>query len=144
MFEIGKVTGLKGNRAVVRFNRKSSCDKCKMCLALPDNMHVEVELDNGVGAEVGDTVRVNMGAQYVLLSALICYMIPLLLAAAGLVTGALLWGDAGALILGAVTITAGFCVCHLIDKRIRKKKGFSPVIEAVTERAGAKDNGQDD
>ena len=140
MVETGKVTKLKGDRITVRFPRKTACENCHMCLKSPDDMYVEITVDNGVGARVGDTVSVDMGASYVLSSAVICYLMPLIFAAIGLVVGVTVWNETVGIAGCFGMLAIGFAVCHLIDKRLKKKSGFSPMATVIVERAKEDDN----
>lgn len=131
MTERGIVAKLKGNKATVRFDRRSACDKCHMCAVTKDGMKVEVVVDNTLGASVGDVVEVEMGEKYVLTAAAIVYVIPLVLIGVGIGIGTLLSELAEALLaLGGLII--GFVIAILLDKLvIRKKKGFSPMMKAI-------------
>ena len=90
MTERGVVAKIKGNKATVRFDRRSACDKCHMCATTKDGMKVEVVVENTLGANVGDFVEVEMGEKYVLTAAAIVYVIPLVLIGAGIGIGTLI------------------------------------------------------
>lgn len=125
------VAKIKGNKATVRFDRRSACDKCHMCATTKDGMKVEVVVENTLGANVGDYVEVEMGEKYVLTAAAIVYVIPLVLIGAGIGIGTLINEFAQALFaLGGLII--GFVIAILLDKLvIRKKKGFVPTMKAI-------------
>lgn len=131
MTEKGIVAKVVGSKATVRFDRRSACDKCHMCAVTKDGMKVEVVVDNKLGASVGDVVEVEMGEKYVLTSAVIVYVIPLVLIGVGIGVGTLLNELAEALFaLGGLVV--GFVIAFLLDKFvIRKKKGFSPQMKAI-------------
>lgn len=131
MIEKGIVAKVVGSKATVRFDRRSACDKCHMCAVTKDGMKVEVVVDNKLGASVGDVVEVEMGEKYVLTSAVIVYVIPLVLIGVGIGVGTLLNELAEALFaLGGLVV--GFVIAFLLDKFvIRKKKGFSPQMKAI-------------
>lgn len=131
MTEKGIVAKVVGSKATVRFDRRSACDKCHMCAVTKDGMKVEVVVDNKLGASVGDVVEVEMGEKYVLTSAVIVYVIPLVLIGVGIGVGTLLNELAEALFaLGGLVV--GFVIAFLLDKFvIRKKNGFSPQMKAI-------------
>lgn len=131
MTERGVVSKIKGNKATVRFDRRSACDKCHMCATTKDGMKVEVVVENTLGANVGDFVEVEMGEKYVLTAAAIVYVIPLVLIGAGIGIGTLINELAQALFaLGGLII--GFVIAILLDRLvIRKKKGFVPTMKAI-------------
>lgn len=141
MTERGMVAKVKGNKATVRFDRRSACDKCHMCATTKDGMKVEVVVENTLGANVGDYVEVEMGEKYVLTAAAIVYVIPLVLIGAGIGIGTLISELAQALFaLGGLII--GFVIAILLDRLvIRKKKGFVPTMKAIcTETTDERNN----
>ena len=90
MTERGVVSKVKGNKATVRFERQSACDKCHMCAVTKDGMKVEIVIENTLGANEGDCVEVEMGEKYVLTAATIVYVIPLILTGVGIGIGTLI------------------------------------------------------
>lgn len=137
MTETGTVTKINGGNVTVRFDRKTDCENCKMCMFSEEAKFVETEVENSVNAEIGDTVTVNMPGRTVLLYSLIVYMLPLVFCAAGLIAGYFALGDAAALIFGALMLAAGFLVVTLIDKKL-KGKAKRPEITAIFRRTGTK------
>lgn len=132
MLEEGKVIALKEGKAVIRFQRKSACDKCGMCGFMPKDPHIDVAVDNALNAVLEDTVRLEVTAGFVLKSALIVYLIPLVSGAVGLFAANLL--DANDLIQLTsflVGLAAGYIPVHIIDKRLRKRKKVSFTMESI-------------
>ena len=125
MIEWGTVVKLKGDKAVVRFNRKSACDNCRMCAVTKDGMKVEVVVKNTLNLSVGDSVAVEMGERFVLTAAVIVYIIPLLLVGLGIYLG-LFISDLMSAIFAVAGLVLGFIIAIIIDKQLKKKKGFSP------------------
>lgn len=131
MTERGVVAKVKGKRATVRFDRRSACDSCHMCAVTKDGMKVEVVIENTLGANVGDFVEVEMGERFVLTAAVIVYIIPLVLVAAGIGAGSLL-GELAQILLAVGGLVLGFAIAFALDRFvIRKRKGFSPVMKAI-------------
>ena len=137
MLEVGVVESVNEKRgtAKVVFDRKSACDKCRMCLtANGDKMKVYVEVKNVLGAKPGDKVGVSMSDRFVLKAAFIVYIIPVVLVGAGLAIFRklsdllLLAVVAGGLILGAA-------IGILADRLIRKKGAFAPTLSAIYDQA---------
>jgi len=125
LIEWGTVVKLKGDKAVVRFNRKSACDNCRMCAVTKDGMKVEVVVKNTLNLSVGDSVAVEMGERFVLTAAVIVYIIPLLLVGLGIYLG-LFISDLMSAIFAVAGLVLGFIIAISIDKQLKKKKGFSP------------------
>ncbi|HKL93981.1 MAG TPA: SoxR reducing system RseC family protein [Clostridia bacterium] len=130
MLEIGKITKLKKNSAVVSFDRKSACDSCHMCATTRGGMKVETLVPNALQANVGDYVEVEMGDKFVLTAAVIVYIIPLLLVGAGIGIG-VLFSETVQIILAAAGLILGFVIAFLLDKVVKKKKGFSPQMVRI-------------
>ncbi len=131
MVEVGQVIEIKKDKAVVRFSRKTSCDKCGMCAFKKDDMFVKCTLLNSLNARVGDSVKVHMGKGYVLTAAVIVYLIPLLLAGIALLA-TFAFKEYIQFIAVAVALVAGFTAAAIIDKRvIAKKKGFRPTMVEI-------------
>jgi len=128
--EIGEVVKLKKNNAVVRFDRKSACDSCHMCAVTKDGMKVETVIPNSLNVNVGDFVAVEMGDKFVLTAAVIVYIIPLLLVGAGIGIG-ILFSETMQIILAVAGLLLGFGIAILLDKVVRKKKGFSAQMVRV-------------
>ena len=131
MTERGVVSKVKGNKATVRFERQSACDKCHMCAVTKDGMKVEIVIENTLGANEGDCVEVEMGEKYVLTAATIVYVIPLILTGVGIGIGTLI-NEIAQICLGIGGLVVGFVIAILLDKLvIRKKKGFVPTMKAI-------------
>ncbi len=131
MLERGVVAKVKGNKATVRFDRKSACDSCHMCAVTKDGMKVEVVVENKLHAVVGDFVSVEMGEKFVLTAALIVYIIPLILVGIGIGVGSL-FSETVQIILAMSGLVLGFVIAFLLDHFvIRKKKGFVPEMREI-------------
>lgn len=128
MIESGIVKEIKRDKAVVVFDRKSACDKCRMCATSKTNgMKVEIVIKNTLDKKAGDSVFVQMGEKYVLTAAAIAYVIPLILVTAGILLGTL-WGEIWQIVLAAVGLVGGFGIAILLDRVLRNKQGFTPVM----------------
>ena len=133
MLEVGYVESVNEKRgtAKVVFDRKSACDKCRMCLtASGEKMKVYVEVKNTIGAKVGDKVGVQMSDRFVLKAAFIVYIIPVVLVGAGLAIFRKL-GDLLLLAVVAGGLLLGAGVAIFADRMIRKKSAFSPTLTAI-------------
>ena len=133
MLEIGYVESVNERRGTARiaFDRRSACDKCKMCLTSSgDKMKVYVDVKNTLNAVVGDKVGVAMSDKFVLKAAFIVYIIPVILVGAGLA----IFRKLSDLLLLAV-IAAGLFLGALIgigvDRLIRKKGTFAPTMTEI-------------
>lgn len=134
MKEVGVVHKIKGSMATIRFERKTACENCNMCLKPKEEMYVELKLKNSLNAKVGDKVEVTMGQRAVLTASFIVYMLPLLLMAIVIVCTYQLevWVS---LVASLGSMVIGFICVSLIDKLIiRKKVDYLPSMsEIITE-----------
>ena len=131
MKEVGFVHKIKGSTATVRFERKTACENCNMCLKPREEMYVELKLRNSLNAKVGDKVEVTMGQRAVLTASFIVYVAPLLVMA--IVLGATfkleLWIS---LVASLGSLALSFIGVALIDKLIIKKNSdYLPVMSAI-------------
>ena len=134
MKEVGVVHKIKGSMATIRFERKTACENCNMCLKPKEEMYVELKLKNSLNAKVGDKVEVTMGQRAVLTASFIVYMLPLLLMAIVIACTYQLevWVS---LVASLGSMVVGFICVSLIDKLIiRKKADYLPSMsEIITE-----------
>ena len=133
MLEIGCVEQINEKRGTARvtFDRKSACDKCKMCLtASGEKMKVYVEVKNTLGAKVGDKVGVMMNDKFVLRAAFIVYIIPVILVGIGLAIFRKL-SDILLLAVVAVALLLGFGIGIGVDRFVRKKGTFAPTMTKI-------------
>ncbi len=140
MGELGKVVEVSadGKFATVRFERKSTCDKCGMCAFGPKDTSVNLTVENKLNAKAGDIAEIDVAGHLVLKLSLIVYFIPLAIAILGMGIGLLLHLPEWAcfvLFLGCLAI--GFGIVSLIDKKYLKKSKTKPVMVRVYEGPAA-------
>ena len=71
----GTVMSVKGRKATVRFKKSDACGHCNACFRFGSN-EADVELDNSLGAKVGDVVAIELHGKSVLKASLIMYGVP--------------------------------------------------------------------
>lgn len=124
----GVVTEAKGKLARVRFQRSAQCSHCGACLTAGEH-EMEVELENSVGAKVGDRVTVSLAPKRVVQASLLAYAIPLGLLIAGVWAGSLI-SEVFALVCGVAACGIGYLILRLVEKKGRKDR-FRPRIESI-------------
>ena len=131
MKEIGLVHKIKGNTAPIRFERKTACENCNMCLKPKEEMYVELKVRNSLNAKVGDKVEVTMGQRAVLTASFIVYVMPLLVMF--VVIGCTYKMDVWiSLVASLGSLIVSFIGVAIIDKLIIKKKvDYLPVMSAI-------------
>ncbi|MBP5405213.1 MAG: SoxR reducing system RseC family protein [Clostridia bacterium] len=133
MLEIGYVESVNEKRGTARvvFDRRSACDKCKMCLtASGDKMKVYVEVKNTLQAKAGDRVGVAMNDKFVLKAAFIVYIIPVVLVGVGLAVFRKL-SDLLMLAVIAGGLLLGVAIGIAVDRLVRKKGTFAPTMTEI-------------
>lgn len=131
MTESGTVIRLDGNFALVRIDKKAMCDSCRMCAFPKGEKHFDVRVENTLGAKEGDLVELSLHGHAALTSSVIVYLVPLVLAALGLLLGKLFQNELISLFLCLIFLSLGYILVNRIDKKIRSKKHFAPVMTAV-------------
>lgn len=130
MKEIGEVIA-GGRTATVRISRKAECEGCKMCSFRRGENYVKVRAENAAGAVAGDTVEVVAEKSFTLQASLIVYILPLLIAAAGLVGGYFLGGEILAFGLCLGCLLLGYIIVATIDRALSKRRGYAPRIAKI-------------
>jgi len=142
MLEIGYVGSLNERRGTARvaFDRRSACDKCKMCLtASGDKMKVYVDVKNTLDAKVGDKVGVAMNDKFVLKAAFIVYIIPVILVGAGLAIFRKL-SDLLLLAVVAIGLVFGVLIGIGVDRLVRKRGTYAPTMTEIYRNDPISDN----
>ncbi len=132
------VIAVSGKEATVRVERKSACAEChaseKACgacdLFLGDD-RFECSVDNPISAQVGDTVIVQASSEYVIASAALLFILPLIVAALCYGIMCILnfsnYAPLGA--LGGIAVS--YIAILLIEKSVKKKKHRMKITEIV-------------
>jgi sigma-E factor negative regulatory protein RseC len=124
--------------------RHSACASCGKCATTSEKKDIIVEVDNTLGAKVGDKVKVNMETVNVLKAAAIVYIVPLL---------ALLVGTIGTYFVldllkistyvetisgafGLVSMLISFLILKKNDKKFRDSREYIPIVTEVVLRQG--------
>ncbi len=61
--EYGQVVKISGSVAHVKFQRSAACGRCKACGMLAAQNEIIVQVENTLGADVGDNVAVSIRIQ---------------------------------------------------------------------------------
>lgn len=135
MVEIGRVSKLHtaGKYVRVEFTRREDCEKCGMCMKHKDSMTVSLNVRNTLGAVVGDEVSIEMRDGFILKSAFIVYLLPIILVGLTLFLGRKL----EELVLFGLVIAdllVGITISFLVDRAIRKKGKLAPIMKEIIGR----------
>lgn len=122
MIEVGKVIKTNGDTATVRIDKKDECSKCGMCLFPKNASHIDLDAKNLVGAKEGDNVELTRNEGGKLISALLTFLVPLLLIIASVVVTYLLYiNEIWMLCFSAVSVVLWYISLAFIDKKIKAK-----------------------
>ena len=129
--------------AKLKMQRHSACASCGKCATTSEKKDIIVEVDNTIGAQVGDKVKVNMETVNVLKAAAIVYIVPLV---------ALLVGTIGTYFVldllkintnietisgavGLVSMLISFLILKKNDKKFRDSREYIPIVTEVIKAA---------
>lgn len=141
MNQFGEVIKVEDNMAEIRVKKHSSCKNCGCCglLTEMEGQEVTLEVENPIGARVGQIVRVTAEAQRVILASLVVYVVPVIaLVIAMYITQQVVinmgYGESAEIAgigggLGAMLLVFG--IIRLLDKKISDTREFKPVITEV-------------
>ena len=145
MTENGKVVKTEGKYATVRIDKKDECGKCGMCLFAANASYTEMRARNDAGAAVGDEAVVETAESGKTLSAVLVFLVPLLLIVLAAAIGLFIIGkEIWILLLSLIFILSWYTILGLFDKKLRKSDKFCARIVRITAK-GEKDdtdNGQ--
>ncbi len=132
MKERAIVVKTAGKIAVLQIEKHPECDACKACAFRAGKSTVKVKAKNGIGAQAGDEVVVQAEKDNRLLASFIVYVIPVLLAAAGVAAGAAaLKSELWAALLCLAGLTLGFVAVYVLDKFAARSRGFGMEIVEI-------------
>ena len=130
--------------AKLKMQRHSACASCGKCATTSEKKDIIVEVDNTLGAQVGDKVKVNMETVNVLKAAAIVYIVPLV---------ALLVGTIGTYFVldllkisiyvetisgafGLVSMLISFLILKKNDNKFRDSREYIPIVTEVVLKQG--------
>ena len=139
-FERGKVTARMDGQVEVTMGLSAKCEGCKLCAADGSGNLVMRDVTNTIGAEVGDTVEVEIPAEVKLAAALALYVIPVVALLAGYLAGDLLGkavgisrdvtGSVGAVVMAAMA----FLGLRRRERAVSGSHTSSPRVRAIISR----------
>lgn len=134
MTEIGYITSVKGEYALVSFKRQSGCGHdCASCGGgCASAADVTTEIKNILGAKVGDRVKVEMKQEAYNKLLLWVYAFPLFMLVFSMGIGYTVFNSLGysnseilSLLLGLAALSISYTILHKISKKSAKKSEFT-------------------
>lgn len=125
--------------AKLKLQRHSACAACGKCQTTSEKKDIVVEVDNTLGAKVGDHVEVNMENVNVLKAAGIVYVIPLIALLAGTISAYFILQALNIIsniemmsgVVGLILTAVVFLVIKQNDKRFRDSRNYIPVVTKI-------------
>ncbi|CEQ25061.1 regulator of the sigma(E) factor [[Clostridium] sordellii] len=128
-----------GTTAKIKMQKHSACAACGKCASSADKKDIIVEVDNNIGAKVGDYVEVNMDSVNVIKAAAIVYIVPLIALLGGTIIsyGILNFIDIGmnkevlSGFIGIVLTAISYLLIKSKDRKFRESRNYIPIITKV-------------
>ena len=150
MRERAIVVKTAGKTAVLQIEKSPACEGCRICAFKAGKSRVKVKARNSAGAKKGDTVIVQAEKDNRTLASFIVYIVPVLLAGAGALVGALCaLAELYIVLLCLAGLALGFAAVFCIDKLLARSRGFGMEVVEIcpvqTEgAAGAEEEGAEE
>lgn len=123
----------------LKMQRHSACASCGKCVTSSEKKDIIVEVDNSIGALVGDHVEVNMESINVLKATAIAYIIPLVALMVGTIgtyfilpimgVTSSIEGISG--VVGIGSTLASFWILKKNDNKFRDSKEYIPIVTKI-------------
>ncbi|CEP82077.1 SoxR reducing system RseC family protein [Paraclostridium sordellii] len=128
-----------GTTAKIKMQKHSACAACGKCASSADKKDIIVEVDNNIGAKVGDYVEVNMDSVNVIKAVAIVYIVPLIALLGGTIIsyGILNFIDIGmnkevlSGFIGIVLTAISYLLIKSKDRKFRESRNYIPIITKV-------------
>ncbi|CEN97159.1 regulator of the sigma(E) factor [[Clostridium] sordellii] len=128
-----------GTTAKIKMQKHSACAACGKCASSTDKKDIIVEVDNNIGAKVGDYVEVNMDSVNVIKAAAIVYIVPLIALLGGTIVsyGIFNFIDIGmnkevlSGFIGIVLTIISYLLIKSKDRKFRESRNYIPIITKV-------------
>jgi sigma-E factor negative regulatory protein RseC len=137
MRETGKVIEVSGNYAKILIKRGTACGDCGACQVGREKLEMVMTAENVIGADVGDSVEIDLETMNLLSAALIAYGLPLVALIVGIVGGYygfLYFGmsigtsQVIASFLGLILMAVVYIAIKKNESKIERMKKFRPVL----------------
>jgi positive regulator of sigma E activity len=126
MRQVGYVVAVVGEVADVAVGEHFDCSKCGACLATMGKKRRQIQVTNGIGADVGDKVEVETSPFFAVAAAFLLYIFPIAAGGVGALVGYHLLPAAGlGQTAGAVTAAGAAIVGSALTLRHIEKVYFS-------------------
>jgi len=131
MEEEGRIIKIEGDLARVEVERKSACRACGLCSLRRGNTMI-AEVENTIGAKVGERVKIEIPASVVLKGAFLFFYIPLIALILGILLEIKLTNfPTGGLTLGLSFFILSFVFSWLYNRKTKAKNLYRSRITRI-------------
>ncbi|GAA0710853.1 SoxR reducing system RseC family protein [Paraclostridium ghonii] len=131
-----------GITAKIKMQKHSACASCGKCASSTDKKDIVVEVDNTIGAKVGDFVEVNMDSVDVIKAAAIVYIIPLAALLGGTIASYCILNfidisfnkEILSAIIGLILTSLSYLIIKNKDSKFRESRQYIPIISKVIDK----------
>jgi sigma-E factor negative regulatory protein RseC len=128
--------------AKIKMQKHSACASCGKCASSTDKKDIVVEVDNTIGAKVGDYVEVNMNSVDVIKAASIVYIVPLIALLGGTIASYSILNfinisfnkEILSAIIGVTLTALAYLFIKSKDSKLRESRQYIPVITKVIDK----------
>ena len=134
MEEIGKVAEVLGDLARIEVAEKEVCHKCpsEAFCKMATNGSRSIEAINGMGAKVGDTVKIEIITGSILMSAFMIYIVPLsMLLIAAIIAQKVSGNQNAGIVWGFIAFLVSFIFVKIFDKKVAGTRKLTPIIKEI-------------
>jgi positive regulator of sigma E activity len=133
MTQKGKVVKKEKEIVWVQLFSPSECIKCGAKLVCKGEHKVEVL--NGIGTKIGDTVEIEFDEKKSLKAGILLFLFPIAVFMGIFVESARIFeGEGIPFMCGLIGMVGAFFLLHKIDKKIKKNKKLMPKITRIIEK----------
>lgn len=128
--------------AKIKMQKHSACASCGKCASSTDKKDIVVEVDNTIGAKVGDYVEVNMNSVDVIKAASIVYIVPLIALLGGTIASYSILNfinisfnkEILSAIIGVTLTALAYLFIKSKDSKLRESRQYIPTITKVIDK----------
>lgn len=147
MEQFGEVITVENDIAIIKVRKHAACHQCGRCsisITGGEPLDPVVEVENIVGARVGQIVKITVESKKLLFASFVVYLVPVLFLILGIALGPWLVevsglapgarsGDLVGLGAGLALMVVVFFFIRQWDKKIASSNDFKPVAVAVVD-----------
>jgi len=129
----GRVVSVEKGKAQISMTASESCSGCSIqhqCHSASSNSRTVTTL-NALGARPGDTVVFEVDSSRVVISAVLVWIMPLLLMIAGYLAAERFVGGILPIIAAFACFGVSFLIIKIIDRAVSGETSFYPVITSI-------------